>query len=117
MERALRSCDLLVAYVTHGFSDSDWTAQEVGWALGRDLVVIPISVDGEMPKGFLGTYQAVPGRADQTARALGRAVYDAIVDAVFNEQRPAATAIRGRLALQIAGPLPAAVRELTGSVG
>ena len=38
--RALRSCDLLVAYVSPKFSDSHWTDQEVGWALGRDLVVI-----------------------------------------------------------------------------
>lgn len=102
IERALRSCDLLVAYVSPGFSESDWTDQEVGWALGRDLVVIPISVDGEMPKGFLGTYQAVPRLANQTPGALGRAVYDAIVDAVFQEQCPAASAIRSRLALQIA---------------
>ncbi len=59
IERALRSCEVMVAYVSPGFPSSDWTDQEVGWALGRDLAVIPISVDGEMPRGFLGTYQAV----------------------------------------------------------
>ena len=59
IERALRSCDILLAYVTPGFADSDWTDQEVGWALGRDLVVIPVSVEGAVPTGFLGTYQAV----------------------------------------------------------
>jgi hypothetical protein len=102
IERALRSADLLVAYVSPDFAKSDWTDREVGWALGRDLVVIPISVDGEMPKGFLGTYQAVPRRRGQKANELGRNVYDAIVDAVFNEQRPAASHIRSRLAQQIA---------------
>ena len=102
IERALRSCDLLVAYVSPKFSDSDWTEQEVGWALGRDLVVIPVSVDGEMPKGFLGTYQAVRRHDGQTSSALGRDVFDAVIDAVFHEQRPAASKIRGRLARQIA---------------
>jgi len=101
IERALRSCDLLIAYVSPGFSESDWTEQEVGWALGRDLVVIPISVDGAMPKGFLGTYQAVVRGPNQRPNELGRAAYDAIIDAVFREQRPAAGAVRSRLALQI----------------
>jgi hypothetical protein len=102
IERALRSCDLLVAYVSPKFAESHWTDQEVGWALGRDLVIVPISVEGETPKGFLGMYQAVPRRADQSPNKLGRAVYDAIIEAVFNEQRPAAGMIRSRLALQIA---------------
>jgi TIR domain len=101
IERALRSCDLLVAYVSPKFAESDWTDQEVGWALGRDLVVIPVSVDGEMPRGFLGTYQAVRRHTGHTVNAFGRDVYDAIIDAVFNEQRPAASAIRSRLAHQI----------------
>ena len=101
IERALRSCDLLVAYVSPDFSGSDWTEQEVGWALGRDLVVIPVSVDGEMPTGFLGTYQAVRRHDGQTSSALGRDVFDAVIDAVFHEQRPAASKIRGRLARQI----------------
>jgi hypothetical protein len=103
IERALRSCDLLIAYVTPKFADSEWTDQEVGWALGRDLVVIPVSVDGEMPKGFLGTYQAVRRAPNQRAGSLGRDVCKAIVDAVFDGQRPAATVVRERVAALIAG--------------
>ena len=102
IERALRSCDLLVAYVTPGFARSEWTEQEVGWALGRDLVAIPVSVDGEVPKGFLGTYQAVRRRPNQGAVSLARQVSAAIVDAVFEEQRPAAAEVGGRVALVIA---------------
>ena len=102
IERALRSCDLLVAYVTPGFARSEWTEQEVGWALGRDLVAIPVSVEGEVPKGFLGTYQAVRRRPNQGAVSLARQVSAATVDAVFEEQRPAAAAVRDRVALLIA---------------
>ena len=101
IERALRSCDLLVAYVSPGFSDSDWTDQEVGWALGRELVAIPVSVDGEVPKGFLGNYQAVRCHPNQAPMPLGREVCKAIVDAVFEEQRPAAGAARARVAALI----------------
>jgi TIR domain len=103
IERALRSCDLLVAYVSPGFSQSDWTDQEVGWALGRELVAIPVSVDGEIPKGFLGNYQAVRRHPNQAAMLLGREVCKAIVDAVFEEQRPAAGVVRARVAALISG--------------
>lgn len=98
IERALRSCDILLAYVTPGFADSDWTDQEVGWALGRDLVVIPVSVEGAVPTGFLGTYQAVRRYDNQKLAALGREICQAIVDAAFTEQRPAAQTIRDRVA-------------------
>src|SRR5438309_7414252 len=83
IERALRSCEVMVAYVSPGFADSDWTDQEVGWALGRDLVVIPVSVEGEVPRGFLGTYQAVRQHDGQTDVSLAREVSRAVVDAVF----------------------------------
>jgi hypothetical protein len=102
IERALRSCDILVAYVTPGFSESDWTDQEVGWALGRELVVIPVSVDGEMPSGFLGTYQAVRRRDHETDQSLAREISRAVVDAVFEEQRPAAVVVRERVAALLA---------------
>ncbi len=102
IERALRSCDVMVAYVSPGSAESDWTDQEVGWALGRDLAVIPISVDGETPKGFLGTYQAVRRRDNQGDVSLAREVTKAIVDAVFEAQRPAAPAIRDRIAALLA---------------
>lgn len=102
IERALRSCEVMVAYVTPGFAESDWTDQEVGWALGRDLVVVPVSVEGAMPRGFLGTYQAVRRHEGQTDVALAREVTKAIVDAVFEAQRPAALTVRSRIAQLLA---------------
>lgn len=53
---ALRTSDVLVAYVTSDFSSSKWTDQEVGWALGREIPTIPVKVDGD-PYGFFGAYQ------------------------------------------------------------
>lgn len=101
IERALRSCDLLVAYVTPGFHQSQWTDQEVGWVLGRDLIVIPISVEGEQPYGFFGTYQSVQRLPDQGDAPLSREVFRAIADAVFNLQRPAARGLSEAVALMI----------------
>jgi hypothetical protein len=102
IERALRSCDLLIAYVTPGFHRSQWTDQEVGWALGRELIVIPVGVEGENPYGFLGMYQAVRRKPSQGHVPLSREVFRAVADAVFNLQRPAARDLTDQTARMIA---------------
>lgn len=98
IERALNSCDLLVAYITSGFSESKWADQEVGWALGRGLAAIPVKVDGQTPYGFIGSYQAVTKTRGMQQVALSRRVFKAICDAVFNEQRPGAREIAEKVA-------------------
>ena len=84
IERALDSCDVLVAYVTPEFFASHWTDQEIGWALGRGVAAIPISVDGETPRGFIGSYQAVKRTGTMSDAELSRRVFGAICDAVFS---------------------------------
>ena len=58
IERALLSMDLLVALLTPEFSESNWTDQEVGVAIGREVPVVPIRL-GKDPYGFIGKYQAI----------------------------------------------------------
>lgn len=58
IEVALRTCDALVALMIPGFHDSNWTDQEIGLALGRDLLIIPVRM-GQDPYGFIGKFQAI----------------------------------------------------------
>jgi len=60
IEHALFSMDLLVALMSEDFSDSNWTDQEVGVAVGRHIPIIPIKI-GKDPYGFIGRYQALSG--------------------------------------------------------
>ena len=60
IERALFSMDLLVALLTEDFSESEWTDQEVGIAIGRDVPIVSVSL-GVDPYGFIGKYQAIRG--------------------------------------------------------
>lgn len=113
IERALNSCDLLVAYVTPGFSKSQWADQEVGWALGRRLAAIPVSVDGEMPYGFIGAYQAVTRTSQMKQVDLSRQVFRAICDAVFNLQRPGSRAVAEKVALLVVDAVGRASSEET----
>lgn len=58
IEYALNTCDALAAIVSQDFIKSKWCDQEVGYALGRGLLVVPVMVDAD-PYGFIGKYQGL----------------------------------------------------------
>jgi len=73
IERALSSMHLMAAFLTSDFHDSDWTDQEVGFAIGRGVPVFAIRL-GKDPYGFIGKYQGIP--------AIGRNSYDVATEIV-----------------------------------
>lgn len=58
VEAGLETMDVLAAVVEPGFKESDWCAQEVGYALGRKVDIIPLRA-GLDPFGFFGKYQGI----------------------------------------------------------
>lgn len=58
IEAALYSMDALAAILMPGFKESNWTDQEVGVAVGRGVLVIPI-IRGLNPYGFISKYQGL----------------------------------------------------------
>jgi len=58
IEKALFSMDALAAILIPDFEKSNWTDQEVGIAIGRDVLVIPMR-RGKDPYGFIGKYQGL----------------------------------------------------------
>jgi hypothetical protein len=61
IEAALFSMDALVALVTPKFKESEWADQEIGIAIGRGSLVIPVMREA-VPHGFIGKFQAVNGK-------------------------------------------------------
>ncbi len=59
IEAGLSACDAMVAFLHPGFLESKWCDQEVGWAMGRRIPVLPLNY-GIHPYGFLGKYQDHP---------------------------------------------------------
>jgi hypothetical protein len=74
---ALRSMHALAALITLDFHGSNWTDQEVGWALGRGIPVMPVRL-GADPYGFAAKIQAIPGSLDNPV-----ALADNIVQALL----------------------------------
>ncbi len=69
IENALSSMDSLVALLTDKFHDSIWTDQEVGFAFGRGVPIIPVRL-GKDPYGFIGKFQAVSCNWDTAAKEV-----------------------------------------------
>lgn len=74
IERALFTMHVLVALMTENFPDSEWTDQEVGVAIGRQVPVVSVKL-GTDPYGFIGKYQALNG-FKKTPSELADELYD-----------------------------------------
>lgn len=72
VERGLQTMDAMIAVHTPGFSVSNWTQQEIGYALGRGVKVVSFKM-GEDPTGFIGKHQALP-RRNRTAEQIAEEV-------------------------------------------
>lgn len=74
IEKGLSSMDTLAAILTPEFSSSSWTDHEVGIAVGRGVLVIPIR-KGLDPYGFIGKYQGYQAAA-KTVGDVAKAIFD-----------------------------------------
>jgi hypothetical protein len=55
----LKACRVFLPILTPNFCSSPWADQETGFAVARDIPIIPINA-GAMPWGFIARYQALP---------------------------------------------------------
>ena len=75
IETALATCDALVALLHQNFHASNWTDQEIGFAMGRGVPAFAVRF-GQDPYGFIGRFQAFNGNG-KTAAALARELFEA----------------------------------------
>lgn len=78
IERALYCMDAMVTIHTVGFSQSFWTQQEIGFAIGRGTKVISLRM-GEDPTGFISKQQALSRgrrRAEEIAQEVDKLLED-----------------------------------------
>lgn len=58
IKEALNETNAFLALLTESFDGSDYTDQETGYALARDIPIIPLNA-GNIPHGFISRYQAL----------------------------------------------------------
>jgi hypothetical protein len=76
IETALSTCEVLIALLHAGFKESNWTDQEVGFAMGRSVPVFSIRFDQD-PYGFIGRFQAFNGNGKKT-HELAKEIFDVL---------------------------------------
>jgi hypothetical protein len=74
IETALATADSLVALLHPEFHESNWTDQEIGFAMGRGLPVFAVRF-GQDPYGFIGRFQGFTGNG-KTPEILARELFD-----------------------------------------
>jgi len=73
IELALSTQDVCVALLTEEFSNSKWTDQEIGIAIGRGVPIVSVRL-GQDPYGFIGKFQAVTGAGKKSEEIAGELV-------------------------------------------
>lgn len=76
IEKGLFTMDALCAILMPGFKESNWTDQEIGVAIGRKLLVIPIR-KGLDPYGFIGKYQGYQS-SNKKIHEVGEGIFEII---------------------------------------
>lgn len=76
IETALSTCEVLIALMQNGFKESNWTDQEVGFAMGRGLPVFSIRFNQD-PYGFIGKFQAFNGNG-KSPTDLSKEIFDVL---------------------------------------
>ncbi len=56
----LKQSDIFIALLSKDFKKSDYCSQEVGMALQKESMIIPLSIDDTQSYGFLNKYQSKP---------------------------------------------------------
>lgn len=95
IEKALLTMNCLCAIITPKFNGSLWCDQEVGFALGRNILVIPIR-KGADPYGLVGKYQGIQSK-NKTANQLAKEIFEILCK--NSHSRKAYTRILGNLFL------------------
>lgn len=71
IQNALATMDAFVALMTEDFHDSDWTDQEVGYAVARGVPMIAARL-GTDPYGFIGEFQGLNCTWDNAPLRIGK---------------------------------------------
>lgn len=76
IEKALHSMDALATILMPGFKESDWTDQEVGFAVAKGKLVVPV-MKGLNPYGFISKYQGF-NAIGKSVSEVGRNLFEII---------------------------------------
>lgn len=82
----LMTMEVMLVLLTDDFHESEWTNQEVGFALGKGIPIICLKVGNIDPRGFIGARQALKINAKNICGAAPL-VHKALIEEIGQEGR------------------------------
>ena len=76
IESALATCHCVLALLHPGFHCSKWTDHEIGYGMGRNILIVPVQI-GTDPYGLFGKFQAIQGH-NMSTTTLAHEVFDVL---------------------------------------
>jgi hypothetical protein len=86
IEKGLETMEVMLAFITDDFHESVWTQQEVGYALGKGVPIVPVKFEHKDPVGFIGKTQALRGDFDKPA-ASASLIYKVLAEKLGQKWR------------------------------
>lgn len=86
IKKGLQTMEIMLAFITDDFFESDWTNQEIGVALGRGINIIPLKLQKTDPQGFINHIQAIKSVLDSPEDSVEK-IYKALVTKLGQEER------------------------------
>jgi TIR domain len=77
IEVALHTMDAMAVLLMPGFKESNWCDQEVGVAVGRNVLIIPVR-KGLDPYGFTGKYQGIQA-INKSVADVAKEIFEVII--------------------------------------
>jgi len=93
IQAALLSSHALAALVTPDFRESQWCDQEIGFALARSMLVVPLMRDAP-PHGFLSEFQAIKLKDQTPSQTAALSVFDILAKHKETRDRMAGPIVR-----------------------
>ena len=78
IEAALHTMDAMAALLMPGFKESNWCDKEIGVAVGRGVLIIPVR-KGMDPYGFIGKYQGIQA-SNKNVSDVAKEIFETIVN-------------------------------------
>lgn len=77
IELALKTMEIMLPLVTENFHKSSWTNQEIGYAQGRGIQIIPLKLGDADPQGFIANIQAIKTKTSNPAD-VAKEIFDVL---------------------------------------
>ena len=91
--KGLETMEIMLAFVTDDFHKSIWTDQEIGFALGRDIPIVSLKLQGQDPSGFISEKQALKCSYDNVVEIIPK-LYELLAGKLVDRERLQTSLIR-----------------------